>query len=86
MRVKAFPLPPFAEQLSITRRVSTLFQIADRIESRYAKAKKQVNGLTQSVLSQAFQGELVSQDSKDEPASALLARLAEHKGARRSRP
>src|SRR5207237_7755890 len=67
-------LPPLIEQQEIVRRVETLFALADQIEARYAKAKAYVEKLTQSILAQAFRGELVPQDPNDEPASALLER------------
>jgi len=44
-----------------------MFTLADRLETRYAKAKAQVDRLTQSVLAKAFRGELV-------PTEAELAR------------
>lgn len=68
-------LPPLPEQHEIVRRVEALFAVADRIESRYKKAKAQVDRLTQSILAKAFRGELVPQDPNDEPASVLLERI-----------
>lgn len=67
--------PPLDEQGELVRRISNLFALADLIEDRYAKAKAQVDRLTQSILSKAFQGELVPQNPSDEPARALLERL-----------
>ena len=75
MRVKAFPLAPFAEQQEIVRRVEDLFAFADRIEARLATAQKTVERLTPATLAKAFRGELVPQDPSDEPASALLERI-----------
>ncbi|MBA4392184.1 MAG: restriction endonuclease subunit S [Desulfobacca sp.] len=57
------------------RRVEELFALADRIETRYQKAKAHVDKLTQSILAKAFRGELVPQDPNDEPASELLKRI-----------
>jgi type I restriction enzyme, S subunit len=68
-------LPPEKEQQEIVRRVETLFKIADQIKARYEKAKAHVDKLTQSILAKAFRGELVPQDSNDEPASELLKRI-----------
>lgn len=69
-------LPTLAEQAEIVRRVETLFAFADRLEARYATARKQVEQLTPALLAKAFRGELVAQDPNDEPAAELLKRLA----------
>lgn len=69
-------VPPLDEQEEIVQRVQSLVSIADQIEARYAKAKAQVDRLTQSILAKAFRGELVPQDPNDEPADVLLSRLA----------
>ncbi|MDY6953170.1 MAG: restriction endonuclease subunit S [Thermodesulfobacteriota bacterium] len=69
------PLPPISEQQEIVLRVEALFQIADRIQARYEKAKVHIDKLTQSILAKAFRGELVPQDPNDDPASKLLERI-----------
>jgi type I restriction enzyme S subunit len=69
------PFPTINEQQEIVRRAKELFKLADQLEVRYAKAKAHVDKLTQSILAKAFRGELVPQDSNDEPASALLDRI-----------
>ena len=77
-KVKEFeiPLPPLDVQTKIVRRVETLFALADRIEARANAARTQAQRLNSLVLAKAFRGELVQQDPQDEPASALLERLA----------
>ena len=70
------PFPTIAEQAEIIRRVEALFALADRIETRCIAARVQAQRLTPLVLTKAFRGELVPQDPNDEPASALLARIA----------
>ena len=65
-----------AEQQEIVRRVESLFALADQLESRLAQARGQVDKLTPSLLARAFAGKLVPQDPNDEPASALLERIA----------
>lgn len=75
LRKTAISLPPANEQQEIVRRVADLFALADQIEARYAKAKAQVDRLSQSILAKAFRGELVPQDPNDEPADVLLSRL-----------
>jgi len=68
-------LPTLPEQQEIVRRVEALFAFADRIESRLATAHKTVVRFTPATLAKAFRGELVPQDTNDEPAGALLERL-----------
>lgn len=75
LRMTAIAVPPLAEQQEIVRRVDELFSLADQIETRYAKGKKHVDSLKQSILAKAFSGELVPQDPNDEPAAALLKRI-----------
>jgi restriction endonuclease S subunit len=92
------PLPPLAEQHEIVRRVEALLARADRIEKRLATATRRVETLTQSILAQAFRGELVPteaelarQEGREyEPASVLLERIrtaqAAEKPARKGSP
>lgn len=69
-------IPGLAEQHEIIRRVENMFAIADKLEASLATTRKRVEQLTPAILAQAFRGELVPQDPNDEPASALLARIA----------
>jgi type I restriction enzyme, S subunit len=69
-------LPSLSEQAEIVRRVEAMLALVDRIEARCTTARTQAQRLTPLVLAKAFRGELVAQDPKDEPASALLARIA----------
>jgi len=75
----AINLPPLEEQKEIVRQVEKLFALADKVEAHYQKAKARVDKLSQSVLAKAFRGELVPQDSNDEPAEKLLERILEEK-------
>jgi len=68
-------LPSLPEQTEIVRRVEALFAFADRIEARLAAAQATVARLTPATLAKAFRGELVPQDSNDQPAAALLERI-----------
>ncbi len=74
-----YPLPPLEEQKEIVRQADKLFTFADKLELHYKKAKEKIDKLPQSVLAKAFRGELVPQDSKDEPAEKLLERIKEEK-------
>jgi type I restriction enzyme S subunit len=70
-----FHIPSKKEQHEIVRRVEALFAFADKIETRYTKAKAQFDKLPQALLAKAFKGELVEQDEKDEGAGVLLERI-----------
>ncbi len=69
------PLPPLAEQRRIVaeveRRLSVIQQTEAAVEANLTRAER----LRQSILKQAFAGNLVPQDPNDEPASVLLERI-----------
>ena len=75
VRALQIALPSRDEQDEIVRRVEKLFTFADKLEARYAMARKQVEQLTPALLAKAFRGELVEQDPNDEPAAVLLERI-----------
>jgi hypothetical protein len=50
--------------------------VVDRLEATVETNLKQAAGLRQSILKQAFSGELVPQDPDDEPASVF--QLCQH--------
>jgi type I restriction enzyme S subunit len=70
-----FPLPSLEEQQEIIRRAQDLFTLANQLEARLTAARKVVERLTPALLAKAFRGELVPQDTNDEPASVLLERI-----------
>ena len=78
------PLPPFAEQEEIVRRVVALFDLADRVLQHLLLATIQTKHIAHSVIAKAFAGELVEteadlarREGRDyEPASVLLERIA----------
>ncbi|WP_256737616.1 restriction endonuclease subunit S [Pseudomonas sp. dw_358] len=81
VRALQIPLPPHDEQAEIVRRVEQLFAFADQLEARIKAAQVRIDLLTQSILAEAFRGELVPQDPNDEPASVLLERIKAQRAA-----
>ena len=73
----AFPLPPREEQDEVLLRIVPILSNVDHQESEITTALAKITALRQSILKKAFSGQLVVQDPTDEPASALLARLAQ---------
>lgn len=71
----AIPLPPVDEQEQIVAEVDRLLSVVDEGEAQIQVELKRAGRLRQSILKQAFDGTLVSQDPSDEPASALLERI-----------
>lgn len=82
LRTLPIDLPHLMEQKEVVRRVEALFDYADRLETKYQSARKQVDELTPALLAKAFRGELVAQDPNDEPASVLLERIRAEREAR----
>ena len=80
---KLFPVPPIAEQERIVNKIGLVMPVVDK----YSKSQDYLNKintelndcLKKSILQEAIQGRLVSQDPSDEPASALLQRIREEK-------
>lgn len=72
-------VPPLQEQDEIVRAMEFASAKQQRIEAEATRAGHLIDRLEQSLLAQAFRGELVPQDANDEPASALLDRLRKHR-------
>jgi type I restriction enzyme, S subunit len=82
------PLPPAAEAEIIIDRLRDALDSGSDNHRDISEARQLSSAIRQSILKAAFEGRLMPQDSADEPASALLARLhngRQGNGARRRR-
>ena len=77
----AISVPSFPEQRAIVARIETAFAALHRVEAEAKAAERALDRLDQAILAKAFRGELVPQDPADQPASALLARIAAERAA-----
>ncbi len=69
------PLPPLTEMQEIVRAIDVSMEQIARQESAVESLLRQIEVQRQNILQAAFAGELVPQDSSDEPASVLLDRI-----------
>jgi type I restriction enzyme S subunit len=70
-----FPLAPALEQAEIVRRLDLAFAAIEKVVGIARAELERVAQLESSILAKAFRGELVPQESNDEPASVLLERI-----------
>lgn len=76
-----FPLPPLEEQRARVAETRAQLAVCARLRSEVVAARKRAASLRQSVLAAAFAGQLVPQDSADDPASVLLERIRAERAA-----
>lgn len=69
------PLPPLAEQERIVAEMERRLSVCDELGAMVDTNLKRAARLRQAILKRAFEGKLVPQDPKDEPASVLLERI-----------
>lgn len=70
------PVPPIAEQLALVTAVQAGLVRIQAARSSAVQMAAMLSRLESAILAKAFRGELVPQDPNDEPADAMLARLA----------
>ncbi|MFF0643332.1 restriction endonuclease subunit S [Streptomyces tendae] len=69
------PIPPMDAQIALVAQSAELLEVSDRFAAQVASTSLRAQNLRQAVLRRAFTGNLVSQDSDDEPAAGLLDRI-----------
>jgi type I restriction enzyme S subunit len=69
------PSPPLDEQREIVRRLEIALGWLSKVAAEHDRAAHLLPRLDQAILAKAFRGELVPQDPRDEPASALLEHI-----------
>jgi type I restriction enzyme S subunit len=74
-------IPPLEEQQRILEIVGHTLGAADATRDKINATTARLTPLHQSLLAQAFRGELVPQDPEDEPASVLLERIRKERAA-----
>lgn len=80
------PIPPPREQERICELVEKSLSYADDLLFSMRESSSRSSALRQSALKAAFSGQLVNQDPADEPASALLERIAAERDADTAAP
>lgn len=82
-RVEALtvPMPPVEEQPGIVVEIERRLSLLDSMRGTIDAARRRGASLRRSILERAFRGELVPQDSSDEPASVLLDRICAERAA-----
>ena len=74
------PIPhTLLEQKRIVSKIESIFAKIDAIENNVNKSLDYIDVLKKTVLKRGFEGKLVPQDPRDEPASILLEHISKAK-------
>lgn len=77
-----YALPPLNEQLRIVSEIEKFYQLIDTIEKNKVDLQISIKKAKSKILDLAIHGNLVKQNSSDEPASVLLEKLRAEKEAK----
>lgn len=80
------PTTTLEEQNEIVSKIKQNFLLIEATEKITNSMIQQLDTLRSSILKQAFEGKLVSQNPNDEPASILLERIKKEKLSKSSKP
>ncbi|NED22571.1 restriction endonuclease subunit S [Streptomyces sp. SID9913] len=83
-----FPIPPLDVQKELVQRCEESLSGIEAMDQQIGSSLKRADALRWALLRRAFTGRLVPQDPVEEPAAALLARIAAERAAtpKRRRP
>ena len=81
VRATSIPFPPLEEQTEIVEQLTAALAAVKEQEAAIEKGLAQAAAQRRNILKAAFAGQLVAQDPRDEPASALLARIRAERAA-----
>ena len=81
LKAMSIPLPSIDDQRAILDAVDRFAAMALHLDHDIERERDRASSLRRSILSTAFSGQLVSQDPNDEPASAILERIAAERAA-----
>lgn len=81
LRKDLIPLAPIEEQKELVRILSLANPAVDNFAKAQRAAADRISSVDACFLSKAFRGELIPQDSSDEPASILLERIRSQRAA-----
>jgi type I restriction enzyme S subunit len=70
------PIPPISEQKQIIKEIELKFIILDEILEQKLKIRENIKKSIQKLFEQAFSGELVRQNAKDEKVEKLLEKIS----------
>lgn len=80
-----YPLPPLSEQRRIVEKIEELLALVDDLEANKTDLQSYIKQAKSKVLEMAVRGELVPQDSNDEPVSVLLERIKNEQKSSKSK-
>ena len=76
------PYCPIEEQTAIVAAIESRLSVCEKLEAIVDESLAKAEALRQSILKEAFAGQLVPQNPNDEPAEVLLERIRKTKVAK----